>query len=54
MVIGTWKTSALLGLVAGTLWGVALVWYFIGNYRLARWWRDLRARLGLKPRQEGG
>ena len=49
MVIGNWKSSALLGLVAGTLWGVALVWYFIGNNRLRLWWIKLRTRLGLKP-----
>ncbi len=54
MVIGNWKTSALLGLVAASLWGVTLGWYFIGNHRIGRWWLSLRTRLGFKPRQEGG
>ena len=47
-MIGTWKTSALLGLVAGTLWGLAFIWYFIGNHRLRLWWGRMRTRLGLK------
>ena len=52
MVIGNWKTSALLGLTAASLWSFALGWYFIGNHRLGKWWQRTRLRLGMKPNEE--
>ncbi len=52
MVIGNWKTSTILGLVALTFWGTALGWYFIGNHRIELWWGRMRLRLGLKPPEE--
>ena len=53
-MIGNWKSSLILGLIALVLWTIPMVWYFIGNHRLGIWWGKLRARLGIKPREEPG